>query len=109
MPRSIYASGRAAKRGERREIDVLEPALDRVEASGLLVGKDVDHRTSRDEAGRDHLILRLIIFQLGPADRLLPDPAASTGNQVRGPAFELDPAVRQDRHPRAEVGDVVDD
>src|SRR5438270_13769985 len=104
MPRSMCASGRAAKRRERREIDVLEAAFDRVKTGGLLVGKDVDHRTSRDQAGRDHLKLRLIIFELGPADRLLPDPAASTGNQVRGPASELDQAVRQDRHPRPETG-----
>src|SRR6476469_434794 len=111
MPRSIarVSSGGAAKGGERREIDVLQSALDRIETLGLLVGKDVDHRTAGDEPGRDHLEALLIIVQLLVADDLAPDLPAGGGNEVGRLAFELDAPVGEYRHARTEVGHVVDD
>src|SRR6185503_7118691 len=64
IPKKVLMSGRAAEGRQGREIDVLESALDRLEAFGLLVGKDVDDRVAREQPGRDHLIFRLIFLQL---------------------------------------------
>ena len=53
--------------------------------------------------------LGLIFFELGMADGLLPHLAAGRGDEVGGLALELEPAVGEHRHARAQVGDVVDD
>src|SRR5437588_11191988 len=102
-------SGRPAQRGKRRKIDVLESAIDWVEALRLLVGKDVDHRTAGEEARRDDLVTVLVFLQLRSIDPLRPDLAAGRGHQVRGPALELDASAGEHGHSWAEVGDVVDD
>src|SRR5438270_266830 len=110
MPRSMdIASGRAAERGERREIDVLKAALDGIEPLRLAVSEHMDHRIAGEKAARDDLVLRLIVLELGAADGLLPDSAAGRRNKVRGLAFELDSTVCQHRHQWAEVRYVVDD
>src|SRR3954453_21486955 len=104
MPRSMAAvpSGRAAERGKRREIDVLEAAFDRFETRRGIIGEDVDDRVAGDEASRDDLVLGLIVFKLRAADDLLPDLAAGGGDQIGGLAFELYAAVGEHRHARAE-------
>src|SRR4051812_46470962 len=67
IPKKVFMgspSGRAAEVRQGREVNVLEPALDRLEARGLSVGKDVDDGAPGKQAGRDHLVFGLIVFQL---------------------------------------------
>jgi len=67
------------------------------------------HRPPGEEAGRDHFILLLILFELRTIDQLLPDPAASALDEVQRRAFELDAPAGEHRHARAEVRHVLDD
>jgi len=50
----------------------------------LLVGDDVDHRFAREQAGRDDLVLLLVLLDLVAVDDLLPDAAAGGGNEIAG-------------------------
>src|SRR5690349_11689062 len=78
---SRLPSGRAAERGEGREIDVLEPPLDRLEALGLVVGEDVDYGIAGEQARRDDVVAALVVLEVVAADHLLPDLAASVGDE----------------------------
>ena len=60
---AVPRSGCAAKRGKGGEVDVLQPALDRLEPSRLGVGQDMDDGVAGEQPGRDHLMLRLIIVR----------------------------------------------
>src|SRR5438309_2908282 len=106
MPSSMtVASGRAAKDRKRREINILEAALDRLEALWAAVREDVDHRIAGDQAGRDDLILGFIVFELGPADGLLPDPSSRRLDAVGRLALVLQPDVVENSHSRAAICD----
>ena len=54
-------------------------------------------------------MLQLVFLQLRAVDGLGPDASARSGDEIGRFAFELDPAVGEHGHQRAEVGDVVDD
>ena len=61
---------------------IFKSGLDIVETRGLIVGKDVDYRTSGEEPGRNHLILLLMSLKLVSGDRLFPDAPLGVGNEI---------------------------
>src|SRR6185503_3372186 len=98
IPKKVFMSGRAAERRQGREIDVLEPTLDGLEAFGLLVREDVDDRVAGEQPRRDHLVLGLIFLELVMTDGLAPHLAARRSDEIERLALELQPAVGEHRH-----------
>src|SRR5690348_8560545 len=101
IPKKVFIcppSGGAAQGRQGREIDVLEPAFDGLEAFGLLVRKDVDDRVAGEQPRRDHLVLGLIFLELVMTDGLAPHLAARRSDEIERFALELQPTVGEHRH-----------
>ena len=96
--------------GERREVEVLEAARHGFEARARQrVGQHVDHRAAGEEARGDHLVVAPMRLEFALADALAPDPAVHRLDQLERRAGADDAAGGDDRHARAQVGDVLDD
>src|SRR5687768_4832298 len=93
------SSGRAARLGERAEVDVLETGGDRGEpVARIAIGEDVNDGPSGEEPRREDLVPFPIAGELAAIDDLHPDAATRRVNQVLRRPFDLNPSVCKHGH-----------
>src|SRR5688500_11331579 len=96
------SSGRAARFGERAEVDVLQTGVDQSEAvARIAVGQNVEDRAAGEETRGKDLVPFAIAGDLVAVDDLHPDPAARRVDEVLRSSFDLHASVRKHRHAMA--------
>src|SRR5687768_17595713 len=96
--------------GHGGEVDVLEIGLYGLELRpGGRLAVHVDDRTAGEKLGGDDRVLALDVRQIALGDHAPPDAAAQLLDGSERLGLEDDLAVVDDRHPAAELGDVLDD
>src|SRR3546814_232859 len=92
------------------EVHVLQVGRDGCEAlARIVVAEHVDHRLAGDQSRRKHAVGGEMLVQRGLVDRLLPHSAVERSNRLARLAGQAQLALGDDRHARAQVGDVLDD
>src|SRR5688500_1636261 len=101
---------RALPAMERGEVNVVEIRLGWLEAVARgLITQDVDGRAPASEPRREHWHRLLVSSDFAPADHLAPDPALEPRDERAGFSVQQHSALRQDRHPAAELAYIFDD
>ena len=107
---NIDQASASADGADAMHVHVLEQRLDRRESvAGRGLTVDVHDRIAGDESDGDHLEARLNVGQLRFANAFPPDMSANVVEHLRRIALKDHLAAADDRHPAAELADVLDD